>query len=428
MGLAEGFAVGQQIILARERALRDEEMQKERIKLLRQRLSGQEANRQLRERELASELQQMQQQVLQSQALSRAFTFGGFGQQQRLQTLPQSAQTTPFDPTQVRQQAQRQAIGEAIAAGVPLEQAFQAARGITSQEEAFTLSPGQTRFRGGQAIASVPAEQREARTPFQALTQAGMDPFNAFSRLETERARIRAEHQRQIRVLSPEGTEISIGPPSATGEIRPLTGAQQLGVVNQAENIRRSLESIHDLRTIVEGDPNAFGVAANIRQTVSSAITEGVRGFQVLMERNEQALGALPIEGAEAQRLARTLVNPETSRADYLFETLVFELARALNNQGRLSDADVRAARRVLSGRIRSTDDLLPRLGQMIKQLTRDHASLQRRARSFRFDVAPLPEALITMPRERQQPTETPVRDDLQNMTDDELKRQLGIE
>ena len=186
------------------------------------------------------------------------------------------------------------------------------------------------------------------------------------------------------------------------------------------------------MRSIVEADPNAFGVAANIRQTVSSAITEGIRGFQVLMNRNEQALASLPVDGVEAQRLTRSLLNPETSRAEYLFETLVFELARALNNQGRLSDADVRAARRVLSGRIRSTDDLLPRLKQMITHLTRDHASLRRRATSFQFDLAPLPESLRVVPiipgqqteQQRSQPTGEA---DLQQMTDEELKRQLGI-
>lgn len=120
MAFVEGFTIGTRLRQARENALRQEALEKERIKLLQQRLKGAQADRELKEAQLSVQLADRQRQITGQQALGRAVALGGPGAQQRVPSLPQAAATTPFDPSQARQQAQRTALGEAVGAGVPI--------------------------------------------------------------------------------------------------------------------------------------------------------------------------------------------------------------------------------------------------------------------------------------------------------------------
>lgn len=245
MPFGTSFVAGAQLREAIDRRKAANDLERKRLKLI-------EDQMEFRRQGLTRALQGQQ-------ALGDVFGLSGSGQQQRLPNLPQSQQTTPFDPTQARQHAQRQAVSEALRAGVPLQEALIAAQGLPTQAaEEFTLRPGEVRFRGREPIAAVP----EVATSSEPLINAIMAEPRLLNAIPgTQRASILPELvkrgmraadienplSRQIRRLQHQQlmTQIAAAERTRQGVLTP-------GALNEARrNIRRDIRAEPAFRDLV---------------------------------------------------------------------------------------------------------------------------------------------------------------------------------
>jgi hypothetical protein len=292
-------------------------------------------------------------------------------------------------------------------------------------KEPYTLAEGATRYDEHDRLVATgaPKAAKAPATPYAALVAAGMDPFDAFEKLEESRNRLRAKYRKDaagITMTTPDGTVVSIGGPTGTGATKPLPPGEQQKFVAGAESLRLGLETLDDLTTLVLQDPGSFGAAADWNKTVATALAEGQRGFRALAGMNNSTIAGVQTQGTKAAELVARIATANTSRGEYLFDTLVFQQARINNPVGVLTDPDVEQAKRqVGGGALKSAEDYLPKAQEMKKQFRRKYESLQRQAASFPgLRLTPLPAEAATPASGSARP--------VSEMSTEELFRELG--
>ena len=339
--------------------------------------------------------------------------------------------------TQLRNEAIRQQMQEALQRG-RVATSIVAPEGPT-QEAAATLTPERMlaaeAIRGGDirtaASLLVPSPAKQPTTVAAAMLAQGIAPEEVLRTIEREKAQFRKGMR--ISQDADGNPVIEIG-----GGVTGLPPAEVTRLNRTVTQSRRLLRVVDRLRGLVTTNPESFGLAADLRLTVASALREGNRAFGTLFQfGGEIAQRMQPLDEA-AQQLQQNISTGDISRGQFLTELLVAAIAVQRDPRGQISNREIAAARRQVGGVIRNIEDLLPRLEELETSLRSDFSDAASSLKRNNVFVPDLPtrqqrqQPQRSQPRPQQLRQDTPQQADIRRrlktlgMTDEEINQAIG--
>jgi hypothetical protein len=247
------------------------------------------------------------------------------------------------------------------------------------------------------------AEMTETEKKVGALqrARASGDP-TAIAAAEADLLKIEGSNGTMV-AFNPDGTPLAVGP----ADVVSAFGGQaaQDRAKDQADAARRAKATIGDILKIAETNEAAFGLAGGVKGTVQNLAMQG-KAFTSLREQAQADAEAGRID----DEVQAVLFDPNVDELSSFENTLAYAVARSQSNDGRVSDADYKAAidnirgGGVMGSWLSNAESTKAKMGAITKDLDRVIATSEARAGSGKKPITKLRAAVEGKPVEEPAP------------------------